>query len=126
MTTTPTTITLTDAAGIMQIRAQGHETDSPHLVVTPATWAEVMDDGETIIQSSPDLWSITHGPSGRSIGPAWRDPDELVALAGRLAQVGDWSAENPAVSWTDDQFDAAGKLVDDFRQERGIPTKWRE
>ena len=122
---TTTMVTLSDSSGSTQVQARGYPTDSPYLVVTPKMWAVVMRDGETIVQTSPDLWSITHRPSGRSIGPDWNNPHELVALANRLASVGDWSDDNPMHSWADVLLDFAEAVVDEFREERGIPAKWR-
>ena len=126
MRTTHAMVTLTDdISGKTRTKIRGYSTESTDLVVTPLTWAEVDEDGQIWFQTSPDMWAITHGPSGKRIGPYWDEPEELIALADRLAQVGDWSVDNPLDGWSEDLLAIAETLVDDFREERGIHTVWR-
>ena len=126
MRTTYAMVTLTDdISGKTRTKIRGYATESPDLVVTPHTWAEVDEDGQIRFRTSPDMWNITHRPSGKRIGPYWDEPEKLIALADRLAQIGDWSVDNPLDGWTDDLLAIAETLVDDFREERGIYTVWR-
>ena len=126
MRTTYAMVTLTDdISGKTSTKIRGYATESPDLVVTPQTWAEVDEDGQIRFQTSPDMWAITHGPSGKRIGPYWDEPEELIALADRLAQVGDGAS---TIRWTGGArtcWRLAETLVDDFREERGIHTVWR-
>ena len=126
MRTTYAMVTLTDdISGKTSTKIRGYATESPDLVVTPQTWAEVDEDGQIRFQTSPDMWAITHRPSGKRIGPYWYEPEDLIALAERLAQVGDCSVDNPLDEWSEDLLAIAETLVDDFREERGIHTVWR-
>ena len=116
---------LTDAGNVEWFQVSGYATDSPHLVVTPVARAVVYDDDEVQLELDPDRWLISHGPTGHAIGPSMPDPDAVIGLANRLAEIADWSDPDPLGNWPEHLQECVRMELDDFRERHGLETRWR-